>query len=80
MFTLVDEGLLDIIGGVELGGLLGRTGSLGLGIVTRENSAVFGLDGPEASLVVHLRPRVLPNPTDEIRVPAHLRCSLLRRH
>ena len=76
---LVDERLLDIVGGVKLGRLLGRGIGFGRGGVARESAAIFCLDGPDAPLVVHLGPRVLPNTPDEFRVPR--RASwLLRRH
>jgi len=77
--VLVDEGLSDIVGGVKLGRLQGRGVGLGLGVVARESTAVFGLDGPDAPLVVHLRPRVLANTPDEFRVPRRA-SQLLRRH
>ena len=38
--------------------------------MVREDAAVLGLDCPEASLVVHLRPRELAHPSNQIRVPA----------
>lgn len=77
--VLVDEGLPDIVGGVKLGRLLGRGVGLGRGVVARKNAAVFGLDGPDAPLVVHLRPGILSNTPDEFRVPRHA-SRLLRRH
>lgn len=50
----VGEGLLDIVGGVVLGGL--GAGGRGIGRrrgVLGEGPAVLGLDGPDAALVVH---------------------------
>ncbi|KAK7374900.1 hypothetical protein VNO80_08343 [Phaseolus coccineus] len=64
---------------VKLGRLLGRGVGLGLGVVARENAAIFCLDGPDAPLVVHLRPRILPNTPNEFRVPGR-GSRLLRRH
>lgn len=43
---------LDVVGGVELG-FRGGGGLLGLG----EDAAVLGLDGPEPTAVVRVRPR-----------------------
>ena len=51
---LVQQRLLYIFGRVVFGALLGGSGSLGLGLIARESSTVFFLDGPEAPLVVHL--------------------------
>ena len=50
----VDQGLIHIIGGIKFQGLLGGRRSLGLGIVTGKNAAVFGFDGLETVPVVHL--------------------------
>ena len=77
--VLVEKGLPDIVGRVKLGRLLGQGVGLGLGVVARENAAVFGLDGPDAPLVVHLGPRVFPNTPNEFRVPRRA-SRLLRRH
>ena len=77
--VLVDEGLLNIVRGVELGRLLGRGLGLGLGIVAGQNATVFGLDGPDAPLVVHLRPGILATPPTQIRIPCR-GSRLLRRH
>lgn len=52
--AFVDKRFLDVIGGVELRGLLCRSCVLGFGIVMRETAAVFRLNCPETSLVVHL--------------------------
>ena len=76
----VDQGLLHIIGGVKFRGLLGGRRSLGLGIVAGKNAAVFGLDGPETTLVVHLGSGVLTYAANQIRVSAHLGGPLFRRH
>ncbi|KAK7334787.1 hypothetical protein VNO80_26551 [Phaseolus coccineus] len=76
---LVNKRLPDIVGRVKLGRLLGRGVGLGLGVVARENAAIFCLDGPDAPLVVHLRPRILPNTPNEFRVPGR-GSRLLRRH
>ena len=54
--VLVDKGPFDIVGRVKLGRLLGWGVGLRRRGVARENAAVFGLDGPDAPLVVHLRP------------------------
>lgn len=50
----VGEGLLDIVGGVILGGLAGGGGGIGgrRGVLG-EGPAVLGFDGPGAALVVH---------------------------
>ena len=74
--ALVEKGLLDIVSGVKLRWLLGGGGLRRLLVVTRENAAVLGLDGPQTPLVIHLRPRKLPHTTDQIWVSAHL-CGLL---
>lgn len=54
--ALVKQRLLDIVGRVELGWLDGWSLGFGLGIVPGENAAVLGLDSPETTLVIHLRP------------------------
>lgn len=77
--STVGEGLLNVVGGVELGGLHLRRGRRRLGLVAGEGAAVLGLDGPDPALVVHLRPRELADPADEIGVAAP-NPSLLRRH
>ena len=77
---LVNQGFLHIIGGVKFRGLLGRRRGLGLGIMARENAAVFGLDGPETTFVLHLGSGVLTNAADQIWVSAHLGGTLFRRH
>ena len=56
MLALVDKRLLHVIGGIELGGLLRWVLGGRLGIVARENAAIFGLDSPKATLMVHLGP------------------------
>ena len=77
--VLVDQRLPDIVGGVKLGRLLDRSVGLGLGVVARKSAAVFGLDGPDAPLVVHLRPGILANTPNELRV-SRRGSWLLRRH
>lgn len=53
-FALVGKRLLDVIGRIKLGRLLhGRSGGGGL-LVVRKFSTVLCLDGPEATLMVHL--------------------------
>lgn len=69
-FAFVNEGLLDVIGGIELGGLLGGWLLSGFLVVAGENAAVFSLDGPQTSLVVHLRPREFSHPWDQIWISA----------
>jgi len=44
--VLVAEWLLDIVGGVKLRWLLGRSCRLSGGIMSRESSAVLSLDSP----------------------------------
>lgn len=75
----VGEGLLDIVGGVVLGGL----GSGGRGIGRRrgvlgERPAVLGLDGPDSALVVHGGAGELADARHQRRV-AGLRPDLCRR-
>lgn len=78
--VLVNQGCLHIIGGIKFRGLLCRRRSLGLGIMAGENAAIFGLNGPETTFVVHLRSGVLTDAADQIWVPAHPGGPLLRRH
>ena len=77
---LVNEWLLHIVNWVELGSFDSRSRRLGLSIMARENAVVFGLDSPKASLVVHLGPGVLADPTNQIWVPANLWGPLLWCH
>ena len=78
--SLVNEWLLHIVNWVELGSFDSQSRRLGLSIMARENAVVFGLDSPEASLVVHLGPGVLADPTNQIWVPANLWGPLLWCH
>lgn len=79
--VLVEKGLLNIIGGIKLGRLHGGSVGLRLGVVAGESAAVFGLDGPQASLVVHLRPRILSNASYQFWVSCNPNgLSLLASH
>ena len=79
VLAVIRNGGLDVVGRVELWGLLGGLGRRRLGLVAGEYAAVLGLDRPDPALVVHFRPRVFPDPPDQLRVPAR-QASLLRRH
>lgn len=68
--ALVDQRLLQVVGGVELRELLGGSSGLGLRLVVGEFAAVLGLDSPETLLLIHLGSRVLPDPSNQIGVPA----------
>lgn len=71
LLALVDKRLLNVIGWVELGLLIGSSISYsGPSLVLRENAAIFGLDSPETTLVVHLGSRKLSNAAYKIWVSA----------
>lgn len=53
-FVLVEKGLLDIIRRVKFGRFKSGRLRFGSRVVARENAAVFSLDSPNPSLVVHL--------------------------
>ena len=78
--ALVNQGLLDIVGRVELGGLLGGLSFGRLRIMAGENAAVFGLDCPETTLVVHLRSGVFAYALNQFWVAVHMGLPLLRCH
>ena len=77
--ALVEEGLLNVIGGVKLGWFRRGRGLGRLLVVTGQNTAVLGLQGPDPSLVVHPRPGHLPDPPRQLRVASNPRL-VPRRH
>ena len=70
MLASIEDGLLDVISRIEFGGFFLGFWGRGFGVVAREDSAVLGLDRPEASLVVHFRTRVLAHATNQSWVSA----------
>lgn len=70
MLAAIEDGFLDVVGGVKLGGFFLGFLRQGFWVVAREDAAVLGLDRPEAALVVHLRAGELAHASNQVWIPA----------